>query len=67
MDSSDGCPENRSHDHAVSLVGYGIETVTTTTSTSTTSSCRKATKDERRFGNCGDGNILQGKNCCTVT
>jgi len=58
MFSSNGCPETAGHDHAVSLVGYGNETV------SVDSSCRRATRDERRYNTCLDGSDYSTRYCC---
>lgn len=68
MMTGDGCPETAGHDHAVALVGYGSETVTREIGGSSTTTCRRASKNEKRAKSCSDGADFVGKgSCCTTT
>ena len=61
----DSCPTRT--DHCVALVGYGVEVVTEEIGGSTTTSCRRASRSERRARTCNDGGDYSRKRCCTTT
>ena len=69
--AADGCPDTYV-DHAVAIVGFGTKTETTGTPgteggwTSETT-CRRATRRERRQKSCDDGSDYSGRICCTTT
>lgn len=66
LTSANNCPT--SLDHAVALVGMDYETITETTGGSTETTCRKATREERRYRQCPGDAYYRSKKCCeTVT
>lgn len=67
MDTNDGCPSGYYDlDHVVTLVGYGMETVTETIGGTTSTTCRRRTRAEKKQG-CPGGSFRSGNNCCTST
>lgn len=69
--AADGCPDNMV-DHAVSIVGFGTKTETTGTSGTdggwfSETTCRRATRRERRKKTCADGSDYGSRMCCQTT
>jgi len=62
MTAADGCPTS-SYDHAVTIVGYATKMESTG---GTTTTCRSATRNERRAKTCSDGSDYQNRRCCTT-
>lgn len=67
MTAANGCPETASHDHAVALVGYGSQTVTREIPAANETTCRRASRRERKTKTCSDGGDYRSKKCCTTT
>jgi C1A family cysteine protease len=65
LTSADGCPT--SLDHAVVAVGVDSETITVTTQGDSNTTCRKASRSEKRNKSCSGGAVYGGKKCCTTT
>ena len=65
LTSANGCPT--SLDHAVVAVGVDSEEVTITTEGTSSTTCRKATRSERRAKTCQGGDYRRRKCCETTT
>ena len=63
----DTCPYGARIDHSIALVGYGIDTITREVGGSTTTSCRRASRTEKRARTCSDGSDYNRRKCCTTT
>lgn len=71
MTTDDRCPTNRWSDHAISIIGYGADEVTTVTGGTSTTTCKLATPEESSSGTCSTSgeefSKKQGGQCCLTT
>ena len=66
--SDEDCPTGEYHNHAMVIVGYGVETTTVVVTEGTESTtCRKAKREEKKKKSCKYGGTFSGKDkCCTT-